>query len=369
MKICNVYNSPSHYRETIYRELDNSFDCFFIFGDLDYRVKTFDISNLKRATRRHVYRIGNITLFPAMYKQLLKDFDCYILTAATNCLTTWIFMLIARMFKNKKVFLWTHGVYGYESRKQLMVRKLYYGLSDGLFFYGGYCKEQAVKLGVCPERKIYLIHNSLDYNRQLVLRNSIKQSDIYTRYFKNENPTIIFIGRLTKVKKLELLINAVNILRGDGCLCNLVIIGEGEEADNLKKLVAELHLNSVWFYGECYDELKNAELIYNADVCVSPGNVGLTALHSMMFGTPVITHDNFSKQMPEFETIIKGKTGFFYEEENVQSLANTIRTWIDINKNNRDAVRKECYHVIDTAWNPKYQIEVFMEAFSKFVDR
>lgn len=69
--------------------------------------------------------------------------------------------------------------------------------------------------------------------------------------------------------------------------------------------------NNIWFYGACYDEIKNAALIYNADLCVSPGNVGLTAMHSMVFGTPVITHNDFKWQMPEFEAIEPGKTGDF----------------------------------------------------------
>ena len=55
--------------------------------------------------------------------------------------------------------------------------------------------------------------------------------------------------------------------------------------------------------GECYSEETNAKLIYNADLCVAPGNIGLTAIHVMMFGCPAITHNDFKWQMPEFEAI------------------------------------------------------------------
>lgn len=57
--------------------------------------------------------------------------------------------------------------------------------------------------------------------------------------------------------------------------------------------------------------MTNAEFIYNADLCVSPGNVGLTAMHSLVFGCPVITHNCFEWQMPEFEAIQPGITGDF----------------------------------------------------------
>lgn len=60
--------------------------------------------------------------------------------------------------------------------------------------------------------------------------------------------------------------------------------------------------------------MVNAELIYNADLCVAPGNIGLTAMHAMMFGCPCISHNDFSWQMPEFEAIVPYKTGNFLKE-------------------------------------------------------
>ena len=77
----------------------------------------------------------------------------------------------------------------------------------------------------------------------------------------------------------------------------------------------------------CFDEKINAELIYNADLCVAPGNIGLTAMHVLMFGCPAISHNNFKWQMPEFESIIPGHTGDFFEYDNVEDLARSISQW------------------------------------------
>jgi glycosyltransferase involved in cell wall biosynthesis len=83
-------------------------------------------------------------------------------------------------------------------------------------------------------------------------------------------------------------------MRSRGFFCNAVLIGDGEDRLRLEGIVKERGVNKqVWFYGACYDEKQNAELIYNADMCVVPGDVGLTAIHSMMFGTPVISHNYF----------------------------------------------------------------------------
>ena len=133
---------------------------------------------------------------------------------------------------------------------------------------------------------------------------------------------------------------------------------------DLQALSRELGLeNQVWFYGACYDEKVNAELLYNADLCVSPGNVGLTAIHSLMFGCPDLTHDNFKMQMPEFESIVSGKTGDFFEYGNVDSLAQKIGQWFD-NSKDRELIRKNCFEEIDNSWNPEYQIDVFKRALS-----
>ena len=145
----------------------------------------------------------------------------------------------------------------------------------------------------------------------------------------------------------------------NGHTYNLVLVGDGEMKNELQIQVKKLAMDKqVWFYGACYDEQKNAELIYNADLCVSPGNVGLTAMHVMMYGCPVMTHDNFPYQMPEFEAITPGVNGDFFGYDDVKSIADCIEKWFVKMKDKREDVRKACYHEIDSNWTPKFQIEV-----------
>ena len=152
------------------------------------------------------------------------------------------------------------------------------------------------------------------------------------------------------------------ICRNRGVNYNLTFIGGGEKTEELKNLVKELNLEQqVWFYGPCYDEIELGSLIYNADLCVAPGNIGLTAMHSMVFGTPCITHDDFKWQMPEFEAIRPCKNGCFFERDNVEDLAERIDEWFRINGKDRNMIRKACMEEIDDKWNPYFQIEVLKE--------
>ena len=231
--------------------------------------------------------------------------------------------------------------------------------------YGNYAKQLMIEEGI-PEHKLAVIYNSLNYAEHLRIRNSIKKSNIYTDHFGNKHPVIVFIGRLTKGKRLDLIIQTVHDLNKTGLLCNAVLVGDGIAGKELKDLAKSLNVeNQIWFYGASYNEQDNANLIYNGDICLSPGNVGLTAIHSLSFGTPVITHDSFPYQNPEFEAIKPGRTGDFFKKDDLSSMEEVVRKWLSKVQNERDSIREWCYAEIDKRWNPDVQIEILHNLLDK----
>ena len=272
--------------------------------------------------------------------------------------------MLRAKFTEKKVYLWTHAWYGRENYFKKIIKKLFFSLTDGIFVYGDYAKNLMIQEGI-SQNKLFVIHNSLAFDRQLKLRKDIKESSVYYDHFGNNNPNLFFIGRLTLVKKLDLAVEALKIMKEKGIMMNLTFIGDGPVKEDLAKFAVSLGvMDQIWFYGASYDEAKNAELIYNADLCISPGNIGLTAIHSLMFGTPAITHSNFPYQMPEFESIKQGVTGDFFQENNSVSLAQCIENWF-LNHVDREKARLACYHKIDNEWNPYYQIGIFKKVFAE----
>jgi glycosyltransferase involved in cell wall biosynthesis len=263
------------------------------------------------------------------------------------------------LYRRKKVFIWTHGWYGKEKRIEKILKKIMFHLPNGgVFCYGNYARNLMIKEGF-NSKKIFVIHNSLFYDKQIEIRNYLKETCIYKNHFNNGNKNLFFVGRLTAIKKLDLILKAIIICRNRGTEYNLTFIGDGERADELKSLTKRLGIeNQVWFYGSCYDEKELSSLIYNADLCVAPGNIGLTAMHSMVFGTPCLTHNDYPYQMPEFEAIKEGKTGTFFKRDDVNDLANKIDDWFKLNGAEREVVRKSCMDEIDREWNPYFQIEV-----------
>lgn len=362
-KLCLYFNIPSSYREEIYTRINNEYDCEWYFEESSEPIKRFELDGFK-----HFYlpirKIGGFYWTKGMLGLLKRDCDNYIMLGATRCLSLYVFLLLKHIFYPKKrVCLWTHGYYGKEIWiEKALFKKPLFKMADKVLLYGNYARGLMIKDGFNSD-KLLTIHNSLAYSEQSKLRNAIKPSGVYSNHFGNDNYVIIFLGRLTKVKKLDMILDAVSQLKNRGENYNVVFVGDGIERKNLEFKAESLGLqNQVWFYGACYDENTNAELVYNADLCVAPGNVGLTAIHSLMFGCPVITHDDLPWQMPEFEAIHEGSTGSFFERDNLASLADTISNWFKTRSGMREQVRHACFDEIDTQWNPDFQMKVIEKA-------
>lgn len=354
-----VFNTAPRYRENIYKAIDQEYDCEWYFGKKLGDIQEMDYSVLKEVRRYKSYGNPSKLFWKCGILSLLfsKERKVFLTIAESRSLTDYVFFGLSRLFK-KKVYVWTHGWYGKENKIEATLKKWQFNHVDGIFVYSNYARNLMIKEGLSAE-KIFTIHNSLLYDQQKALRESIVPSTIYKDHFCNDTPTIIFIGRLTKVKKLDMVVDALSKLKAKGENYNLVFVGDGVEKKNLEAKVTEMGLQrNVWFYGACYDEKKNAELIFSADLCVSPGNVGLTAIHALTFGCPVITHNCFKWQMPEFEAIQTGVTGDFFEMDNVNALSDCISHWFASKADERDEVRKACFNEIDTKWNPYFQMEV-----------
>lgn len=360
-RLCMVFNIPSLYRSRIYKNIDETFDTLWNFGENFTDVKEMDLSEFKQVKRwKTILFKKSLFIMPGLWTLAFKkNVGAYMLIGQPGNLSVWLLAIVVRLLRPScKVYFWCHGLYGKEGKKGRPFKKLFMKLPHEIFLYGNYAKQNMINMGF-DEGKLHVIHNSLDYDVQLRLRDEVSENGIFKEHFGNDNPTWIFVGRLTPVKKLDMIIDALGILREKGENYNMVFVGDGTERKKLEELVKEKGLESrVWFYGACYDEKTNAELVYNADLCVSPGNVGLTAMHTMMFGVPVITHNNFKKQVPEFEAIQEGETGMFYEYENINSLIESISCWFAQKGNKREEVRRACMQEIDNSWNPYYQMNV-----------
>lgn len=363
-KLLLYYNTAPHYRTAIFKMIDEAYDCDWYFGETKTDIKEMDKSLLKNVT---MYRsFGNPTklywtcsLIPLLFK---RKYQTFFILAESRSVSCWTFLFLAHLFfPKKKIYDWGHGWYGKETKLQATIKKWMFHRLTGTFVYGDYAKRLMIEQGI-DGNKLFVIKNSLDYDKQLAIRKKLKETDLYKKHFGNDFPVAVFIGRLTSRKRLDMLLEVCTALKDRKHDINVVLVGNGDHKDYLMQYTKEHSLSDrVWFYGACYDEEQNAELLYNATICVSPGDVGLTAMHCMVFGTPVITHNAFMFHGPEFESVKPGVTGDFYEYGSVVSLADTTQRWLESHQDKREAVRQACYKEIDSYWNPHYQMAVIKE--------
>jgi glycosyltransferase involved in cell wall biosynthesis len=345
--------------------MDRVFSCDFYIGDhMSANIEMMNYNELSGFRKK----IRDVPLFGNFYWQRgalclsFRNYGSYIITGEPYCLSTWFILIMNKVLGNK-TYLWTHGWYGRETPIKKIVKKYFFALSSKVLLYGDYARDLMIKEGFRPN-KLVCIYNSLDYDNQCRIRERLSLSKVYNDHFHNDFPVILYIGRIHKQKRIDLLIEALARLKNSGVHCNLAIIGAEVDDSDVRSMVSVLGLNNnVWFYGPCYDESLIGNLVFNAAVCVSPGNVGLTAIHSLVYGTPVITHNNFSFQMPEFEVIEKGVTGDFFEKGSVEDLCEKILPWLSLNVEQRERLRDSCYSSIRERYNPYKQIEILKLEF------
>lgn len=364
-KICFVANQGQHYRFPIFRKMGEELDCEFYLGDkLKTPIKPFDYKSLKgyQKTLKNIY-IGNFYWQSGAVRLFWKHYDSYIFTGEPFCLSTWVFLILS-LFSRKQTIAWTHGWYGREGRLKTIIKKAYFSLFTDIWVYGEHGIALMEKEGI-SKRKMRCIANSLDTYQNLEIRRTLCEQPIYYEHFGNHNPVIIYCGRLQQVKKIDMIIDSLKILKERGTPANLIIIGKDVDGLKLEDYAAAQGVaEMVWFYGPCYDNRLLGSFFYNAHVCVSPGNIGLTAIHALSFGCPAITHDNFAHQMPEFEAIQPGTTGDFFKEGNIKDLTDKILKWTQKTADQRRKAREAAFAEIDRKWNVDYQMQVIKETLS-----
>jgi glycosyltransferase involved in cell wall biosynthesis len=360
----------AHYRAALLRELSASQSCeYFFFSDIRDRYGNVPACDLSANPRfRLVPYVRFLGVFAwqkgSLGPALWGDFDAFILEGDAYYLSSWLGALIARL-RRRRVIFWSHGWTRADRGLKYFVRSLFYRLADGLLLYGDRAKSIGIQCGFAPER-LYVMYNSLDFDYQQKLRAQVSPVEIAAlrrELFGSERaPVVIASARLTEKKRFDLLIRALGILNRRGRRVDLLLVGDGPARSSLQSLSLSEGVNVV-FAGACYDEPGLARFFACAAVTASPGEVGLTCMHSLGYGVPVITHSDPDRQGPEFEAIVPGVTGDLFAPGDVDDLADTLERWT-YSADIAESVRRACLARIETRYHARFQAQAIELALS-----
>ncbi len=137
----------------------------------------------------------------------------------------------------------------------------------------------------------------------------------------------LYVGRLVRYKKVDLLIDAFNELN-----IPLVIVGTGAEEFNLKHKAK----SNIKFLGQVSDE-KLVELYSNAKAFLMPQDedFGITAVETQSFGVPVIAYNRGGA----LDTVIDEITGVFFKEQTIESLKHAIAKFDTMSFNRENLIK------------------------------
>lgn len=373
-----VLHFLSHYREAVYRRLtdiEESEQKYVIYSDtksnipslkvIDFASRAAHTPTPDRITWRRITNVwfGQHVCWQRGVLRLAwrAEHDTLIFMGSMYFPSTWAACLLARL-RGKRVLMWGHGFRYHERGAKGMLRGMFYRLAHGHLLYGHHAREIMLAKGF-PSNALYVIYNTLDIEHLSdMLDDFLETQDRRPNGSNAESLKIVIIGRLTVEKQVTLLIDALAMLRDNGFNAELTVIGDGPDREAISARAQALGVGKqIRWLGALYDETLICPHIAAADLCVVPGKLGLTAVHAMAYGTPVITHDDFKSHSPEFEVIVPGRTGMFFRKGDASDLANAIRSWRS-QTHDRTTLRQRCRHIVGTYYTPQMQQSIIDKA-------
>ena len=368
VRVAFVHHFYPHYRLPVMRYLDADpeLQCTFLGDDHEFegRIKPAAIPAGMRFVHARARRVVGPVMWQSEVIRAARSprFDAIVLHGVAYWASMWAAAAVGRI-AGKRVFLWGHGYLYPPKGLKGVLRRAFYALPHAHLLYGHYAKEFARRRG-WPDDRLHVIHNGLDQDElehSAANLGSDHGASLRLQLFGDPDVRVITCPtRLVRIRRLDLLLEASAILRGRGLPVCLLFIGSGPERRSLAIQAAECGV-SVHFEGECYDERRIASLLRAAHIAAAPGCVGLSALHCMAHGLPVVTHDELRHQMPEHEAIIPGRTGSLFRRGDPHSLADALEQWLR-DPARLDAAAHECRTIVRRFWNARTQAQAISRA-------
>jgi len=317
-KVLILVHQIQHYRIPIYNLIAERFDLTVATKELP----EFNDEETKFAIIQiPVKKIGPFFIHMVNLFRLAKKFQVVIGLQDLRCIDLMLLGLIPK--RGYKLIFWGIGVSAsyskkFDEDKRLdFIRYFFTHKADGLILYSSYPVKKYIRSGYSKD-KIFVANNTV----KVILGGEQVES------VRN---IILFVGSLYKEKGILDLLKAYMISYksiGDKLL-DLIIIGEGPEAQEIEKFTIDNLIDKkVALKGAIYNQILLKKYFSYAVVCVSPNQAGLSVLMSMGYSVPFVT----SKEAftgGEIFNISNGVNGIIYE--NITDLA-TVLTDVSLNR-------------------------------------
>jgi glycosyltransferase involved in cell wall biosynthesis len=295
------------------------------------------------------------------WRELFTAYDAVYVEGNPRYLSLALLATLLRVTR-RKVIMWAMVHSFRNSRTGHAVRLLWYRLFDQLLVYSE--KEVAYLTASQFAGRIVSIDNGIDYDRIEAATNAWPQSRLSKwRASQQLSNSLIVLScaRLEQKNKFSQFLDIFPKLIETHPNVVWCIIGEGSDRGALESKARHLGVTpNVRFLGRIYDEAEQAPWFLSSRVLVHPGAIGLTLLHAMAFGLPVVTHDNARHHGPEFSIMRDGETGITHPEDTPDDMLKSVRELL------QDPVLGQYMgtagrHLVKTKYNTQAMVRHFLE--------
>lgn len=233
-----------------------------------------------------------------------------------------------------------HNVYVDKKRWQWFIDRIFSRFSPQIIAVSKTVAEFSSRRSGIDLKKFTVVNNGVDVERLKAYRASNDHVGETIRRdlgIASDERIILNVARLKKQKNHALLLRSFADFRAEFPEYKLVILGDGQERKNLEKLIHELKLEkSVFLLGfrtDVWNFYQTADFFALSSEREGFPNV---VVEAMAFGLPVI-----STVVGGIDEILEnGKNGFIAKNES--DFKSALRQVAMANKNEREAMRKEC---------------------------
>jgi glycosyltransferase involved in cell wall biosynthesis len=303
-----ISNKVYHYRIPIYEHLNER------LARIGYKIVV-----VTDEVEAHIDRTEGFTLlvepfsFPA-YKKLIERTNPEIVMFFLHArdLMVWPLLSILKL-RSIPVIYWNHGIN--LTTPNNVVKRAVFGLfhrfADAIVLYSDNERKYVARR---YWRKLFIANNTINFRSIPEIPDS--KSEIREQLDIPFKKVVLFVGRITKIKRLGDLLEAAVHLNDD---IGVVIVGAGLSSEQ-KALVDAAE--NIRYLGAIYDlELVN-RIFKMADVFSIPGKVGLGVNQAFYWGLPIVTENVLHS--PEFIYVKNGVNGFVVDKHDTRMLADKI---------------------------------------------
>jgi len=324
--ICSYLTNFGHEIDWIIWSDDNRgaqrfiFNGVRVFTTLDYNIlpPKFLLSRIFNKMPKTVMRMWSVL-------KIFKEHKYNIILIRDNALDGLVGFYIKKIYNIKFIFMLSNPLEQELEYLKIVPQKpyfLYYSVSkfnkfiatrllheaDLIITISKWLGEHLVAQGI-PKAKILPVPEGIDVK---ALRNQDGQ-EISKKYNLNGLKIIIYVGALGKGRQLELLIQAFSEVRKKRADVKLLIVGDGDGKDDLKKISLELGIDCDVIFTGLVPQAEVPSFIAASDIGVSPVpqfsfykmSSPIKMFEYMAMAKPVIANE----EIPEHKEVLEQSSG------------------------------------------------------------